>query len=46
MKLINLQAIYLKEVKKSNFQELALKDLALNAQNTQNMQLKELKSSN
>ena len=43
VKLIDLQAIHLKEMKKSNFQELASKELAINAQN---MQLKELKISN
>ena len=43
VKLIDLQAIHLEEIKKLNSQELASKELATKAQN---MQLKELKISN
>ena len=46
VKLIDLQAIHLKGMEKPDSQELASKELATNAQNAQNMQLKELETSN
>ena len=45
VKLINLQAIHLKEMKKSNFQKLALKEL-VSKELALNAQLKELKINN